>query len=135
MTNLLGNLLGFHLLWVSIKAQALTLSQDFAVKEDKAIHQRIITLTAIAFIIGMIIIGMLCLIRPKRIYSHYRGNFLGKPDGLSINVKNQPKWLPESPTAEAIILIRLIGIFTIVFMLIILEPFFIRIYFFITRGG
>jgi len=45
-----------------------------------------------------------------------------------MNIKNPPDWLPEIPGFEAIIVIRLIGVFTLVFMFIMLEPLFIRLY-------
>lgn len=74
-----------------------------------------------------ITVGLLCLIRPRWIYNYYRNGYLSGLEGMSI--KNRPDWLPEAPTKEAMLVIRLIGIFTLIFMFVFIYHLLIRHYY------
>lgn len=77
--------------------------------------------------ICLIFVGLFLLIWPRQVYTIYRNNYLDHLEGM--NIKNPPDWLPEVPRAEAILAIRFFGIFTIAFMLVMLEPLITRVYF------
>ncbi len=68
-----------------------------------------------------VVLGLICLIWPEAIYTFYRDNksssWMGKDN-------NDPDWLPVIPTTKAIIVVRLIGVFTLAFMFIILKTLF-----------